>query len=187
MVLGNVGGFLVKTLASHNRCHNRLHNRYRLFESSVPLGIGIIGRKCYRYSYLEACCHFSGYKGLRKVLRAAVVPSRFPWTSQPSVLALSKTTRRNKKDQNSPEVPDSQINNIIMDNELTVGLAEEVASQSTPYCSKQLKDAESQTVNEAIDTTHASVQTSEKISFSVLSIINNDKAVHVYTGLIIVV
>jgi len=138
MVLGNVGGFLVKTLASHNRCHNRLHNRYRLFESSVPLGIGIIGRKWYRYSYLEACCHFSGYKGLRKVLRAAVVPSRFPgigiigrkwyrysyleacchfsgykglrkvlraavvpsrfpWTPQPSVLALSKTTRRNKK------------------------------------------------------------------------------------------
>ena len=38
-------------------------------------------------------------------------------------------------------------------------------------------------MNEAIDTTHASVQTSEKISFSVLSIINNDKAVHVYTGL----
>src|SRR6218665_1443797 len=31
-------------------CQNRPHNRYRLFESSVPLGIGIISKKRYRYS-----------------------------------------------------------------------------------------------------------------------------------------
>jgi|SRR6218665_585796 len=38
-------------LASHNRCHNR----YRLFESSVPLCIGIIGKKQYRYSSSPWC------------------------------------------------------------------------------------------------------------------------------------
>ena len=37
-------------LACHNRCHNRPHNRYRLSESSFPLGIGIIGKKRYRHS-----------------------------------------------------------------------------------------------------------------------------------------
>jgi len=38
-------------------CHNRPHNRYRLFESSVPLVIGIIGKKRYRYSTRQWMCN----------------------------------------------------------------------------------------------------------------------------------
>jgi len=49
----NFEGFLVKTLAFNRLLIigviNRPHNRYRLFESLVPLGIGIIGKKRYRY------------------------------------------------------------------------------------------------------------------------------------------
>ena len=136
---------------------------------------------------LHACCNFSGYKPLQQVLKASVVPSQFLWTPQPSVQSLSRTarlqTRRNEKEKKSFDVPDCQIINTVVDEELTVGLAVEVFAESTPSSSIQLTDAESQTVNEATQTAHASVQTNEKLSFTFMSITNNDKAVHFYTGL----
>jgi hypothetical protein len=55
-----------------------------------------------------------------------------------------------------------------MDNDLTVGWAVGVVSESTLSRSKQPTDAKTQTVEEAIQITHASVQTLGKQSRTVL-------------------